>query len=220
MNDPFNSQDQVDLEFAKRNFEATSHFVKETTKLVNDVQLEHKRDLIAFNDKIALYSSGVISLSITFVGFIISLDTAILAHNISILNKLVFPIKYLLFTAWGFFSISLISSLFIRLNISLQIFYSRKRSWIESQKEYSKAYLDLYKINPNSTLGDYETFEDAVEVQVKNILSYEKPLKETSFREKLFQYFVGFLNYLSILCFVAGILLLLTSIIISVNHTN
>lgn len=219
MNNSSYDQDQINSELAKGNFREAAAFINEIPESTNKIHSEHKKDLIAFHDKIAFYSAGVISLSITFVGSIISVDKKILGSYIyipiSILNMLLeVPIRYFFFGAWGALTISLLMSIFIRLNISLHTLYSKGRDWVKDLKEHQQTIIKLSKTNPNHDIDDLKRLENTIEGQESDIL-----LEKLHNKKIIYEDSTQLLQISSIFAFIFGITLLLITVIISINYT-
>jgi len=91
---------------------------------------EHLGELGKFYEHLALYSAGAISLSITFVGYILSNHTSALNYELISIKSI-----YLLFASWISFGLSFSSSLFVKK-------YSAYYTSAFGMTNYTKHYLD------------------------------------------------------------------------------
>src|SRR5271157_5400151 len=93
-------------------------------------QVESKEAHITFYEKMAFYAAGIISLSITFLGYVISKNQAVI--------WVVFagaPLAYLIFTSWILFVGCLLIGVSYRRIWSDFLFYTSYKEYLEAQKK-------------------------------------------------------------------------------------
>ena len=95
---------------------------------MNKVQTDFKKETVLFCEKIAFYSAGIVSLSITAVGF--------LSDKIRLVDYFLFlPIYGFLYTGWLLLFLSFYFGLLARRQDSIHMFYAVELEWRKSRRK-------------------------------------------------------------------------------------
>ena len=118
---------------ARQELEQAQTELSENGGVFMKVQLEVKDKLISVAEKMSLYSAGIISLSFTFIGYLISQKS--IKFSITFLY---IPAYYYLYLSWALLAINLLIGLTIRKFEALYDFYGSQRKYHESEKIFKR----------------------------------------------------------------------------------
>ncbi|MCR4278991.1 MAG: hypothetical protein NUV81_03770 [bacterium] len=126
------------------------------------VKITEQQDAVI--DKIVLYSAGIISLSITFVGSVLEKYASV--FNQPVISEL--PLKYVLFFAWVSLLVSFLAGFIVRWVYPLFFFWNSQLDWKQKRENFLKAkiaYLQKYlTLNP-----DGRTQEEQKSIEEQNL---------------------------------------------------
>ena len=173
-----------------------------------DSQVKYRDSLLIVFEKFAFYSAGIISLSITFLGYLFSQDKCILTEYF-----LYMPIYMYVYISWIFLIINLISSLFIRWTDSLYIFYNKQTYYYKSKKDFEDHKFKFMDIYPNMIFEKDKASDIAVCKNNINILG--KTVDTLNKQEARYFKIDKALRVVSVITFVLGIVMLLLFVLVS-----
>lgn len=186
--------------------ESANEELKDAAAHFNSIQPKVNKDLVASLEKIALYSAGIVSLSLTFVG-------SISDGGIDVLNRMLLhqPIKYFLFLSWTFLLAAFICGLFYRWFNARSLYWIAAADWIK--KRFSSMNVQRQAIIKGFPI----IFTDGTEkdVYIKEIqerVEEDKKLCE-NFNKKYSssEMIKSFLQFICFVSFIFGILILSAS---------
>lgn len=163
-----------------------------------------------YYEKIAFYSVGAVSLSVTLLGFILKEFKQILWF--SLINEI--PIVAFLCLSWIYFVLALITGI---VYIRFRAFYASYwggRIYSEARKEFEQKRLELIKYYPGEILfSNGGTAEGAVKTGIANIKKLNWALKYNTTREKIYYFLMLVVGSIAELSFVLGITALVVFVI-------
>ena len=92
----------------KQELESVQNEVEIARKIFEDTNTSYRDNSFQVFEKIAFYAVGSISLSITYVGYVLSQQTEVLKVSVFYL-----PLYVYLFISWAFLVLSLFTTLFV-----------------------------------------------------------------------------------------------------------
>lgn len=177
------------------------------------IQINHKKEVINIFEKMSLYSAGIISLSITFVGYVLSENKSVL-----LVNLINIPIYIFLYISWVVLAINLIIGLVIRWADSLYLFFNSQHFVHEKRKESEEKKLELLKTYSNLVFSKESGRDEQIRICEINIETLNSHLiKETKNKENLYFISVKWLQKVSVTMFILGIIFLLIFVIKATN---
>lgn len=158
-----------------------------------------------FFEKIAFYSAGIISLSITFLGYVISKPGAIL------LNKSMgLPLYAWIFIAWFLLFISLILSLYIRVFSAEHMSRQMHGKWVEFRIEDAKKVLHTIEVGEGTVNGlSPEKLPEWIANGYKNLEGYKEISNKSSKRIKIYNFISNYIRKVTLSFFLFGCILTL-----------
>ena len=158
-----------------------------------------------FFEKIAFYSAGIISLSITFLGYVLSKSGIVLFDK-----ALGIPLYYWIFTAWGFLFIALILSLYIRVFSAQYLSRQMHEKWIHFNIEDSKKTLHTIEIGEGFVNElSKEELPKWIEEGYKSVSGYEGIATKSKRMVKIYTLFNSLIRKIGIVFFLFGFVLAL-----------
>lgn len=178
---------------------------KESAKLIASSQKELGSALDSFYEKIAFYSAGSLSLSITFLGYISSWTTNPLRYS----SFIGLPVYYILLFSWVTLFLSMIFSLYMRLFFSESLLHQVWKAHIRLQlKETEDAYISgtIHSKNGEATINNTGlTADKFIKENESKKKSYEKLLTKYNFKEAFFNFIVRKHKMIVVPAFILGI---------------
>lgn len=179
-------------------------------KKFQEAEKEYRDSTVSFFDKISFYSAGIISLSITFLGYLLSQEKLIL---LSCFFKI--PIYYFLYISWPLLMLALIAGLLVRRNDAFHNFFSCQCHYYKSEEEFHNKKTEFLEVYPH-IISKNNDIEKDIEICKNN----SKRLKEDIIckleknENKYFKYYT-LVQKISVITFVLGIFFLLLFTIFS-----
>lgn len=185
----------------RQELEAAQNDIQEKRETFNKTQHLHRNHLLRLHEKMAFYSAGSISLSITYVGYLISQDKNILIEKI-----FTFPLYTYLLFSWFLLMLNLIISLFIRWTASRYVFWVRQGEYYKAKKELDTKRLSFLSTYPNIVFEKNRDKQTEIAICQSNINTLNNNLIPTNSRyEKLSFYVDKIFRVTTALFFVFGI---------------
>ncbi len=172
----------------------------------------------SFFEKIALYSGGIISVSITFIGYLLSIDTTVLLQKFLGLH-----IYWIIFFGWLLLFLSLLLGIYIRL---FSATYASRQMHSEWVKFFEKDRMNMLKmirageasvngINKEELPGWLLGAEDTVN-------RYSSVIKKSEKSVTIYDFISSYIRKITVLFFILGCLAVLLFVALSilsiVNH--
>ncbi len=107
--------------------------IQEAAIAYSDANDEHTKALSSFYEKLALYSGGVISLSITFIGYLISVEVDVLTEE-----AFSVPLYEIVFLGWGLLFVTLLVGIYIRVFTAEHTSRMLHAEWVRLHAEERK----------------------------------------------------------------------------------
>lgn len=188
----------------KQAIEDAQDKMRKVVKEFSSMQYKYRKNINSIYEKMAFYSAGIISLSITFIGFLVSREQHLTQHFLCI------PIYVYIYSSWIILAITIILSLLIKWIDSKYLFYNSQLNYHKSRKELEEKRIDFFKNYPNILFEKNSNQEKEIATSQKNIEILDSCLiNKTSKREsRNFKLQIIFKILASVL-FAAGILLLI-----------
>jgi hypothetical protein len=196
----------ADLETSRLNLNGT---IQEF--MVN--QKDYKKNLWIILEKMGFYSAGIISLSTTFIGFIISVDKSVIAQELAFQ----IPISLLLFASWFIFAACLVLAFAYKWFDNYYMYYSSKFNLVKNHRDYDKEQLKLIKADSNIDFAENITHEIYSNDLTKKIKQLEEIITNTDKKQKEHLKISTILQYIIPILFILGIILLLFFISLSIS---
>lgn len=192
----------ADLQAEKIKFDQAEQQMLNASQRLDDTSLKVNEDLIKTVEKFALYSAGIISLSITFLGYLIEQNKTILLtemYKISLIGYL--------FLSWIFLVITLIIGLMVRFWNAFYLFYETTSDYLKWRSAYKNRLVKLSKLNYPiiSSTDDKQTFIDITQKESEDLSINSTKTKKSA--EKYFTITRFVCKYI-ILFFILGVILL------------
>jgi ABC-type multidrug transport system fused ATPase/permease subunit len=197
----------------KQEAESAQDEANSAWKKFDIAQINHKKEVINIFEKMSLYSAGIISLSITFVGYILSEN-----KSVFLVDFINIPIYIFLYISWGVLTVNLIIGLIIRWADSLYLFFNYQHFFHKKRKESEEKKLELLNNYSNMIFSADSGRNEEIKICKTNIETLNEHLiKKTKNKEEFYLKSVKWLQRISITMFIAGIIFLLAFVI---NATN
>lgn len=189
----------------KQELENAQNELENARKIFNETSNSYRSNILRVFEKIAFYSVGSMSLSITYVGYILSQKTGIL-------NEIIFclPLYIYLFISWGFLVISLLTTLFVRWTDITYVFWARQKEYYKAKKKEHEKMIPFLDTYPTIIFSSGETKESEKAIYQNNIKTLNEILIPTSANYEKKSFLLDrIIRYVAVGSFVLGILLLL-----------
>lgn len=170
-----------------------------------ELSKEHLSALGKFYDNLALYSAGAISLSVTFMGYIISSKPEVL--NESIFG---FGIINFLYISWFAFVVSFIASLLVKKYSAYHLSAFGFSNYTKHYKEFCEVKVQYLKSNPQDLIFQDGDLDENLNVQKSNLNKISKAHNHNVGKEKKYLKTTKVLKLLSEFGVFLGIILLVT----------
>lgn len=131
-------------------------------------------------EKLALYSAGIVSLSVTFIGYLVS-------NKLTILSSALWgvPLRYVLFLSWFLLVVSMLAGLFARwfhagyrhANAGEE-YMGKRRLFFATQDEYIKSGFEV-RTDPGLSAEDYVKQNEGVIAQAQQLVDDFSKVKKT-----------------------------------------
>ena len=166
--------------------------IKESTELIANTQEKLGSALDSFYEKIAFYSAGTLSLSVTFLGYVSSWPTNPVRY-LQCTAYVCFPIYFILLFSWAMLLLSLVLGLYIRLFLSKNLLFQVWKEHIKLNIEET----ENASINPTihvsetgkTTINNTELSAEEFVKQNENTKGLLRGLlAKHSFKESLFNF--------------------------------
>jgi hypothetical protein len=196
------------LDSAQSKASQGASFFNETQKWVNE-------EIIRGLHNLSYFSAGTISISITFLGYLIGQGDK--AHDVLTISLFCnFKILWVLFMSWGFLFITLLIGLLSRFSNAWYRNYEAAFNWLSSSEE-SEKYKIEYMANGGIVVSPTSSNQQDVIKEIEESKNNYSNLAKISEQKKAFYLnLTAWSRKISILCFILGMLLLLVFVIVSV----
>lgn len=166
-----------------------------------------KKSIAGIHEQIALYSSGIISLSITFLGYLLSSDKGVTAIQTA---RIIVPVYWILYVSWLLLTLSIVLMLLIKWFDALYLFFNSQHNYHQKRKELQEALIPYYQTYPNIIFEAGSNLDSEIRVANTNIETLKNELIPKTFK-KANDYYTWFdrLQKASIASFISAIVLLL-----------
>jgi hypothetical protein len=203
-----NDLTKILLDSAQNKASQGASFFNETQKWVNE-------EIVQGLHNLSYFSAGTISISITFLGYLIGQGDK--AHDVLTINLFCnFKILWVLFISWGFLFITLLIGLLARFSNAWYRNYEAAFNWL-SLSEESEKHKIKYMASGGTIVSPTSSNQKDVIQEIEESKNNYSKLAEISKRKKGFYLdLTAWSRKISILCFILGMLLLLVFVILSV----
>lgn len=194
----------TELLLANNNLKSASEKLGRIHTSVADLQTEMRNHSSEFYYRLALLAGGVLSLDITFIGYLSSKSAAL-------------QYSELLFLSWMFLIIGLIGALY-RNHYNLDMgHYQTTNTLNKARLEEYKAMLVLMELNPSQfvNIKTKKDLQEQVDIYKKNITTIEKAIQHNEKKEKMNSRSWVIAQGMAHMGFVVG--LILTTVFASLN---
>jgi len=164
---------------------------------------------ITFYEKIALYSGAIISLSITFIGYLISKDPSIFLRV-----EFGIPLYVFIFFAWGFLATSLFAGIYIRLFHAQRLSRMLHVRWLRFRIETGERFLE--EPNEEDWVGFTDDEMTAIDQHTREMIVSYSGIEASSKRVLVIYDFIGpLLRISTVALFMVGCILTLVFVALS-----
>lgn len=189
----------------KQELESAQNEVETARKLFEDANTSYRSNILQVFEKIAFYAVGSISLSITYVGYVLSQQTEVLKETIFCL-----PLYVYLFASWAFLVASLLTTLFVRWTDITYVFWGRQKEYYKAKKKEGEKMIPFFESYPAIIFQEGKTKDTEIAIYRENLKTYTDILiPKTEKYEKQSFLLDRIIRYIAIASFVIGILFLL-----------
>jgi len=189
----------------KQELESAQNEVETARRIFEDTNTSYRSNILQVFEKIAFYAVGSISLSITYVGYILSQQTEILKETVFYL-----PLYVYLFISWAFLVLSLLTTLFVRWTDITCVFWARQKEYYKAKKKEGEKMIPFLDTYPTIIFPNDKDKESEKAIYQGNIKTLDDVLipTTTKYEEKSFV-LDRIIRYIAIASFIIGILILL-----------
>jgi len=176
----------------------------------NAEQMNYKERFLVIVDRIALFSVGTISLSVTFFGYLLSV-------NRLVLHVILFgiPLYYYLYSSWILLLASSVSCLIYRLVDAQYLFYGAQHYMQKARKKSHEALSRIYESDYPIIFSQDTTREKEIATAKKNVEILENIIGRTSKKENFLFTFSQWCKFCVGLFFVGGLVFLVVFAVVS-----
>ena len=206
-----------EIEKNKMAYDTATKELNKASKMFEERQIETNNNSVKFSEKLSLSSVGIISLSMTFVGYLINENKQIFSLPF-ICCDYHFPIYVFLYFGWGFLMVVSILGLFIRHFSNKYLYFNSQRYYLESKKETTEKRISFLKIYPNIDDVNDRSRKEIINDEKQELGNIEEQL--SSSKRKKEDFLLKLQNssmQIIIISFVIGIISILSFIILSIN---
>ncbi len=189
----------------KQELESAQNEVETARKIFEDTNTSYRSNILQVFEKIAFYAVGSISLSITYVGYVLSQQTEVLKETVFYL-----PLYIYLFISWAFLVVSLLTTLFVRWTDITYVFWARQKEYYKAKKKEGEKMIPFFESYPTIVFQEGKTKDTEIAIYRENLKTYTDVLiPKTEKYEKRSFLLDRIIRYIAIASFVIGILFLL-----------
>src|SRR3989338_10236421 len=127
----------------KQELESAQNEVETSRKIFEDTNTSYRSNILQVFEKIAFYAVGSISLSITYVGYVLSQQTEILKEIVFYL-----PLYVYLFISWAFLVLSLLTTLFVRWTDITYVFWGKQKVYYQAKNKAAEKMIPFIESYP------------------------------------------------------------------------
>jgi hypothetical protein len=177
----------------------------EAAKLYSDTNDKLGDAISTFYEKTAFYSAGIISLSLTFIGYILSKPNNILFYKVCGL-----PLYYVIFAAWLSLFLSLILSLYIRLFSSQHSSLLAHNMWVGLYAKDRQNILEQVKAGQATVTGiEEDKLPEWLETAGNTVKEYGTIVAHSDKKLKIYDFVSHYIRIVASALFIIGALLTL-----------
>ena len=185
----------------KQELESVQNEVEIARKIFEDTNTSYRDNSFQVFEKIAFYAVGSISLSITYVGYVLSQQTEVLKVSVFYL-----PLYDYLFISWAFLVLSLFTTLFVRWTDITHTFWASQKEYYKAKKKKEEKKISFFQSYPNIVFQDGKSKDTETAICGENVKKYTDVLIPTTERyEKRSSSLGRIIRYMAISSFVMGI---------------
>ncbi len=173
----------------------------------NEEQRNFKKSVSSIHEQMALYSSGIISLSITFLGYLLSSSGA---ADILRSTRIIVPIYWILYLRWLLLASNILHMEAEKWFYSLYLFFNSQNNYHQKRKDLQEALIPYYQTYPNIVFEEGSDRGTAIDIAKQNVeILNNKLIPKTSRMADRYYKWFGKLQKVSITSFALAIVLLL-----------
>lgn len=189
----------------KQELENAQNELENSRKIFNETSISYRNNILQVFEKIAFYSVGSISLSITYVGYVLSQKTGVLSEIVFYMSLYVY-----LFISWGFLVVSLLTTLFVRWTDITYVFWARQKEYYQAKKKEHEKMIPFLETYPTLVFPSGKNKETEKAIYQTNIATLDTVLIPTTVGYEKRSFLLDrIIRYIAIGSFVLGILVLL-----------
>ena len=197
---------------AKQRHDVSAEALNKSAEAFNQAQVDTIEAQLYVVEKMAFYSAGAISLSITFLGYLLQ------KYNIFLLEKVLFvPIYHILYLSWICSAITIITGISAKRVDSLYRYYVAVADYFGSNKTQQEKVLDLIDTDYPIILDEEQTMDSFKQTTTEKIGKYSKRVEGYKSKENLYFKTKIWIQNISMISFVLSILLLTLFAILITN---
>jgi len=189
----------------KQELESAQNEVETSRKIFEDTNTSYRSNILQVFEKIAFYAVGSISLSITYVGYVLSQQTEILKEIVFYL-----PLYVYLFISWAFLVLSLLTTLFVRWTDITYVFWARQKEYYKAKRKEGEKMIPFLDTYPTIIFPNGKDKESEKAIYQENIKTLDTVLIPTTIKYEEKSFLLDrIVRYIAITSFIVGILILL-----------
>ncbi len=206
-----------EIEKNKMAYDIANKELDKASKMFEERQIKTNNNSVKFSEKLSLSSIGIISLSMTFVGYLINENKQIFSSSL-ICCDYHFPIYVFLYFGWICLMVVSILGLFIRHFSNKYLYFNSLRYYLESDKKATKKKIPYLETYPNIHDINGKNKEEMINSEKEVLKNREDLLSLPKMKKESF--FLKLQNIsmqIIIVLFIAGMISVLVFIILSVD---
>lgn len=198
---------------AKADLDTASDSLNKSATNFNEVQNQVKDTYAYILERIGFYSAGIISLSITFLGYVIDKYKSIFLGDF-----LKIHLFFYLYVSWCFLVLSLTLSFANRWFNNSYSYYVSNQDYMEKNKTFKEKWLQLLQSGYPVVFREGEALEGSI-IQTQGLVSHWGKLSdEHKTKRDIFLKLKDFSQNVVLICFVLGVSLLTIFVMVSTYH--
>lgn len=184
----------------------------ESAKAYSQTSDELMSAYASFFEKIALYSGGIISISITFIGYLLSKDATVLLQEF-----LGFHLYWLIFLAWALLFLSLMLGIYIRLFSATHMSKQMHSEWVKFFEKDRKEALQKIKSGEMSVNGISEEELPSWLLGAEDTVNqYSEAVKKSEKSVRIYDFISLYIRKVAVTLFILGCLAILLFVALSI----
>lgn len=197
---------------AKQRHDVSTEALSKSAESFNQAQIDTIEAQIYVVEKMAFYSAGAISLSITFLGYLLQKYNVLLTQHFLFL-----PVYYVLYLSWICSTITIVTGIFTKKIDAMYRYYVAIAEYFDKNKTQQEKVLGLVETDYPIILDDGETIVSFKKLTTDRVDNFSKKIEGYKNKESFYFKTKILVQNVSMISFVLSVLLLTLFAILITN---